>query len=91
MKIPRRFQLANRTWRVEYKNLRKEIGRTSFHKAVIYLDKSLRRNPEVLYHTFIHELLHATSGTMGWKRVNNDEDRIDVLAAMLAQALTTAR
>lgn len=94
MKIPTTLTIASRTWRVKYTRLPKHIlGNTSFSRAVIELAPKLRskRNQQLREHTFMHELLHATSGTMGWQRVNTDEDRIDALATLLVQAFTTQR
>jgi hypothetical protein len=87
--IPVTFKLANRRWHVRFKRMRKAHGKCSFDKARITLDPRLLDTPAVLRHTFIHELLHATSWAMGWDAVNRDEDRIDALAGMLAQAFDT--
>ena len=93
MKIPRTFRCANRTWRVRYRAMPNSHGMTVYKRCVMYLDTPLRRrkNHDMRDHTFLHELLHVCAGTMGWKQVNNDEARIDALAALLAQALETSR
>jgi len=92
MIIPKRFKLANRTWHVVFRKRMKDYGETLADDATIKLNVKLREpgREELLLHTWLHELLHAASGTMGWNEVNDDEDRIDVLAGMLAQAMTTA-
>lgn len=88
MKIPTTLQIANRTWTVRRKKLRKAYGTTNFGRATITLDSAL--TGELLDHTFLHELLHATSGAMGWSAVNDDEDRLDALAGLLVQAFNTS-
>lgn len=93
MKIPKTFNVGCRTWRVKYKKRLKsdDFGRCDKNRAVIYLKKSLKRDPELLLHTFIHELVHATSAASGWRRVDDNEYRLDALAGLIAQALSTAR
>jgi hypothetical protein len=91
LEVRGKFKLANRTWRVKRMRLpRGELGRTEFDKATIKLSRELEPGSELELHTFMHELLHATSGSMGWERVNGDEPRIDALAGLLVQAFTTA-
>ena len=90
MNIPTSFRVAHRTWRVRFKRMNHNHGKTDFNRGVITIDAGLRGNRELLEHTWLHELLHACAGTMGWQRVNRDEDRIDALAALLVQALNTS-
>lgn len=89
MNIPTTFKVANRTWRVKRVNLKTCLGRCIPGKALIEIDSKITEE-ELLIHTFLHELLHATAGTLGWSKVNEDENRLDALAALLAQAFATA-
>ena len=93
IRIPETFQLVNRTWRVEWVAMKKAKikGETDFDAAVIKLNTTIRDDVEVARHTFVHELLHATSNAMGWDDVNDDESRIDALAALILQALDSAQ
>lgn len=91
--IPKTFQLANRTWRVEFKRMsKKHLGWTSNDLAVIRLNSRLlkRGSEELLNLTFFHELLHAITGTAGEAELNADEERIDRLATLFAQVFQTA-
>lgn len=93
MRVPKTFKCGCRTWRVKYKRRLKgnDLGHCDDSEAIITLKKSLKREPSLLLHTFLHELLHATSTASGWRRVDKNEYRLDALAGLLAQALTTAR
>jgi hypothetical protein len=87
-RIPDRFQMANRNWVVKWKESKNYYGKTEGDKARITLAHKM--SSELVLQTFLHELLHAAAGTMGWDKVNSDEHRIDALAALLAQAIQTA-
>lgn len=91
LKLPTEFQVANHTWRVRFKRMKKPYGKMDSKTRVVTLDVSLKDDDELLLQTFIHELLHVCAGTMGWDRVNDDESRIDALASLLAQAWQTQR
>ena len=93
MRVPKTFQCGCRTWRVKFKKRLKhnDLGRCNHNKAMIYLREDLKRDPELLLHTFMHELLHATAGSMAWRRVDDDEHRLDALAGLIAQAISTSR
>lgn len=80
--------MANRTWRVKFQSLKKCYGKTYPDRALIKVAQEL--DSEMILQTFLHELLHAAAGTIGWTELNEDEAKIDALAAMLAQAITTA-
>lgn len=68
---------------------KKEFGSCDSATCTIVLTNRNRSDEEEL-HTFLHELMHAITYTMGWKRLFKDEMRIDSLAALLLQVLTTA-
>lgn len=86
--IPSTFKLVNRTWRVQRKRMKSDHGRCNSDLAIIWLDDRLEG--ELLLHTFVHEVLHATSRAMGWDKVDRDESRIDALAGLLVQVFETA-
>jgi hypothetical protein len=86
MKIPKKFKLGSRTWKVIIVGKRKWYGSCSVTKCTIKLS-SLNKTNEEAWHTFCHELMHAISGTIGFERLNKDEDKIDAMGNMLAQAL----
>ena len=88
--IPKTFKLGGRTWRVKRVGKRKWYGKTDPNICVIELSASCTHD-ELEQQTFLHELLHAVAITMGWSRLNNDEDKIDAVAGLLLQALTTAK
>ncbi len=88
MKIPSRFELGGRTWHVERGVKGKRwYGHCSSTKCLIRLSTKNKTRREEL-HTFLHELLHAVKFTMGHKRHN--EVKIDAMASLLLQALTTS-
>lgn len=91
MKLPSEFQVANLTWRVRFKRLKHERGKANFRNRTITLDVLLKDDEEMMLQTFLHELLHVCSFSMGWDKVNNDEPRIDALAGLLAQAWQSQR
>lgn len=89
-RIPVRFKIANRTWTVKRRKLKDDFGRCNEGKATITMNAGLEPGSEIEFHTFIHELLHAAAGSMGWAKVNDDETKLDALAGMLAHALQSA-
>ena len=91
LKLPASFEIANRTWHVRFKRMKDCHGKTDFTRARITIDVALKADEQMLLQTFMHEVLHAAAGTMGWHRVNADEHRIDALAALLAQAWQSQR
>lgn len=91
VRIPTTFKIANRTWKVTRRKMRHDYGSCNMGKATISLSSDIERGSELELHTFVHELLHAAAGTMGWKRVDDDETRLDALAGMLAHALQSAQ
>lgn len=91
MGIPKTFELAGRTWTVK-RNVKskKWFGQTQAGRCLIQLS-TMNKDDEEEAHTFLHELLHAIASTMGWEKFNKDESKIDAVAGLLLQALTTAR
>lgn len=90
--IPKTFQLGGRTWTVEVHDLidsdQDLHGDTDSSECVIRLRKG---KPELMQHTFYHELCHAIAYTLGWRKFNKDEDKIDSLGGMFYQYLKTKR
>ncbi len=94
LKIPHRFTLRGKTWRVRYGdpthealNAKREWGAAIYAEKVIYLNPELRRreNRVRLLDTFIHELLHAIdeSAPKGghWRKLSHG--RIDSIGMEL--------
>jgi hypothetical protein len=88
MIIPARFKLASRTWKVKRGARMKALGDCDAQRCVIRLSRHNKSGEEEL-HTFMHELVHAVYFTLGWKRANDNEQRVDALASVLVQAFTT--
>jgi len=91
--IPTSFQLAGRTWVVEQHELIDGnpdlYGDCDGSECVIRLKTGVR--PEVLQHTFYHELTHAICFSLGWEDMNEDEGKVDALANVMLQFLKTKR
>ena len=91
--IPKKFKLGGRDWTVEFHHLldndHSVLGDTDADECVIRLRKNMK--PDLLHHTFYHELCHAIAITLGWKKLNDDEDKIDSLGGILYQYLKTKR
>lgn len=97
--IPQQFRLAGKTWHVRELS-DKDIERHPDGGEDVF-GLCLNGHSEILIraglpqqereHTFLHELVHAMLYTLGWGRLNADEDRVDALAGMLHQFLQTKR
>jgi hypothetical protein len=88
--IPRTFELGGRTWQVEYREEPEPgepttMGMCQSHEAMILLKEGM--TPDETQHTFYHELCHAICYTLGWEKLNMDEDRIDALGGLIYQYL----
>lgn len=93
-KIPSTFQLLNYTWTVvltdgpvpndENKTLH---GNCDHDARVITLNGQL--DPEMLGHTWLHEVLHAILTAIGRERLSKDEGFVDAVSGALAQVLQT--
>jgi hypothetical protein len=66
----------------------KALGDCDSARCKIRLSSKNASDEETL-HTFMHELVHACYFTLGWTRANKNEARVDALASLLLQALTT--
>lgn len=91
--VPTSFSLAGRTWNVTYHDMLDNdpdlYGDCDGAECIIRLRKGQR--PEVLQHTFYHEVTHAICYSLGWTELNEDEGKIDALANVLLQFLKTKR
>jgi len=88
--IPATFELGGRTWQVRLSNEPEAgkpdtMGLCMSHEATILLQRGM--TPEETQHTFYHELCHAICYTLGWDKLNEDEDRIDALGGLIYQFL----
>jgi Zn-dependent peptidase ImmA (M78 family) len=87
---PNKFKLGSRTWKVERVERRgRWVGKCSADRCRIRLNMRRIKSNEELRHTFFHELMHAICATMGWTRLDNDEDKIDAIGNLLAQVEQT--
>ena len=93
LSIPLKFSLGGRSWKVKFVptvgKSKSTYGRTNFNSATIEIKEGM--DAELTYHTFYHELLHAISDTLGWKELNEDEERIDAVAGILLQFFKSKR
>ena len=89
MNIPSKFKLVNYTWSVVmHPGPINEDGDTChgtccFNTRTITLDATL--DPELLWHTWLHELLHAILNALGRPGLNEDEGLVDSVSGALAQ------
>lgn len=92
--IPKKFQLLGYTWTVTHhdgplsdpdKPDDKICGLCDFENHEIHLSGDL--TPELLWHTFLHEMLHATLEAIGQPKLAKNEGLVDGLSGALAQAL----
>jgi Zn-dependent peptidase ImmA (M78 family) len=89
--IPRRFKLLNYTWIVVghsgmiREGNRQLYGKCDHNEHVITLN--IDAPAEVVWHTFLHELLHATLEAVGRTAFSADEDLVDSVSGALSQAL----
>lgn len=92
--IPKHFNLLGYNWAVVTSNgplfateEPKEVlhGYCDFTTHTIYLSGDLKGLD--LWHTFLHELLHAALEAIGRPKLGADEGLVDSLSGALAQAL----
>lgn len=89
--IPKQFKLLNYTWTVVGhlgmipENGRQLYGKCDHNNHTITLN--IAAPPAVVWHTFLHELLHAALEATGRTQLSADEDFVDSLSGALAQAL----
>lgn len=90
--IPKTFQLGGRTWTVRRGvkcGKKKWYGKCYGSECRIDISDH-NKDPEEELHTFMHELLHAIAQIMCWDEFNEDEGKIDAVASLLLQVMTTA-
>jgi hypothetical protein len=88
-KIPSTFRLGGRLWTVKRVGQKKWYGKTDPTACEIELS-SRCKDDEELWHTFIHELMHAVAWVMGRHSFHDDEAKIDGVAGLLLQVIATA-
>lgn len=95
MTVPTSLKLGGRTWElVLVEDLKDSKGVECLgitHPSKCYIELEANQSAESLEHTYYHELLHAMCMTIGFEKLNRDEDHIDALANMLMQALQTKK
>jgi hypothetical protein len=91
--IPTSFELGGREWRVEVvplvDNEPDTYGDCDGAECVIRLKAGM--SPDLMYHTFLHEYVHAVCFTLGWEKLNADEGKVDALANVFFQYLKTKK
>lgn len=87
--IPKQFKLLNYTWSVVMVQgpVMSEgepcHGTCDTHTRTIHLDATM--DPELLWHTWLHELTHAILNALGRSALFVDEDFVDSFSGGLAQ------
>lgn len=92
--IPKQFKLGGRTWTVDIVDNcpgenDKTYGLCEPVECRIYIKAGM--SEDATQHTFYHELCHAICFTLGWGRLNGNEDKIDALGSVIYQALRTRK
>lgn len=88
--IPKQFKLLNYTWRVVLESgpVIHEDG-DACHGVCEIDSRTIRLNgaldPELLWHTWLHELTHAILTAVGRSALSADEDFVDSFSGGLAQ------
>lgn len=85
MKIPKTFQLAGMTWRVEETAAISDMGHCDSETATIRIRSGL--SSQVKEATFCHELQHAIRFMAG--ETDHDEKSVDAHGNLLHQFLNT--
>lgn len=90
--IPKRFKLLNYTWSViGHEGMIpgprgiQLYGKCDHDKHELTLN--IAAPPDVVWHTFLHELMHAVLEATGRTALSADEDFVDSLSGALAQCL----
>jgi hypothetical protein len=97
MTIPESVQLMGVTvpiiWWKDEERSEEELkyhGEAHFSSKRIYLANTCRgvdMTQELKEHTFFHELLHQILDSAGYKKQNDNEQFVDLIAGLLHQAL----
>lgn len=93
MKIPKRFQLHGKTHtvRIIEAALWEDEESVAFFSPETAEISIKRQAPEMMEHAYLHELEHAILSAMNENKLFANERFVDVHAALLHQALTTAK
>ncbi len=90
--IPDVFMLGGTVWKVIFDDALlnvDEMGSCCTRDNSIYIRPGLP--VAVQEHTFYHELVHAICYTIGYKKLNADEDRVDAIGGMIYQFMQTVQ
>lgn len=90
MNIPKSFQLAGHTWKVNYNPLLINLGECHSNHASIQLRGPPQQGDAQVEQTFYHELTHAILYTMG-DSGPHDEKFVDGFAYLLHQFMVTKK
>lgn len=90
MKIPSSFKLLGCTWKVHILAAKhweddEAVGYCKPDTAEIYIKRTRR---DLMEHTYLHEVLHATLYAMGSK-LYDKEEFVDGLSGLLHQVMTS--
>lgn len=104
MKIPRSFTIGCHLWTVkvvsksEMEALAKEYmgddEDAPFGMNIVATCEVFVRGDAcetVQWHSFWHEFVHVLLGSAGLSKINDDEDKVDLLALLIAQAQQTMK
>jgi len=94
MRIPTKFHLANRTFRVkwgedEYMEAHGADGLMKLDKGLVLLRQGM--STEYTEHVFYHELAHAILEILGYDEDSDDERKVDQIGGILHQFLRTRK
>ena len=89
--IPKSFMCMGFKIVVSVEEVRDEASDGEFHgrKQKISIDKSSSRQTQD--QTFWHEFMHCALGTLGYKKLDNDEKFVDRMASLLYQLEKTRK
>lgn len=90
--IPKRFKLLNYTWSViGHEGMIPAARGVQLYGQCDHNNHTITLNiaapPDVVWHTFLHELVHAALEATGRTALSADEDFVDSISGALAQAL----
>lgn len=98
MKIPKRLQVAGKTYKVKWDNgriaERRLIGEVDYSCCTIVLSKSdqgSKQTKESIEQAYLHEIWHAIWDALGDLKMKKDELRADAFSSLLLQALNSGK
>ena len=93
MKIPKRFELHGKSYtvRIVPGAQWKEDDCLAFFRANTAEIEIKQQSAQMMEHSFWHELVHAVLDSMNEERLYRNEKFVDVMAALLMQAMKSAQ